>query len=164
MEPDAPPALVAGLVMAVGLAGTIVPAVPGTPLIWIAALGYGVAVGFGALGIVAMVAITALFAAGVAAKIVLPQRAASAGGAPRSTLVVAGVGGIIGFFVVPIVGFALGAIAGILLAEYRRTGDWAPAWRSTKGVIVGFGIGTLLEIAAAVAMIATWAVWVAIRA
>lgn len=150
--------------MVVGLAGTVVPALPGTPLIWIAALGYGIAAGFGATGIVAMVVISALLVVGIAAKVILPQRAAAGAGAPRSTLVVAAIAGVIGFFLIPVVGMPLGAIVGVLLAEYRRTRDWGPAWRSTKRVIVGFGVGTLVEIGAAAGMIAAWAMWVYVRA
>lgn len=152
--------VVAGLVMAVGLAGTVVPFVPGLPLIWAAALGYGLAEGFGAPGWVAMAAISALMGAGILAKIVFPKRRADATGAPRSTILVGGIGGVIGFFVVPFVGLPLGALVGVLLAEQRRTSDWQSAWASTKQVAIGFGLGTLAEMSAGALMIACWVVWV----
>jgi uncharacterized protein len=152
------------LAMAVGLFGTLLPFVPGLPLIWGAALVYGLIEGFGPAGWVAMTVITLAAISGMAAKIVLPQRRASAGGAPRSTLIVGGIVGIIGFFVVPIVGLPLGAVAGVYLAEYWRTADPGTAWRSTKEVIVGFGIGTLLEMSAGVVMILVWVAWVLLSA
>jgi uncharacterized protein len=148
------------LVMAVGLIGTVLPFVPGLPLIWGAALVYGLIEGFEATGWAAMAVITLLAIGGMAAKIVLPQRRASATGAPRSTLIVGGIAGIIGFFVVPIVGLPLGAVAGVYIAEYWRTADPGTAWRSTKQVIVGFGIGTLLEMGAGIVMILAWVVWI----
>jgi uncharacterized protein YqgC (DUF456 family) len=148
------------LVMAVGLIGTVLPFVPGLPLIWGAALVYGLIEEFGTPGWVAMSIITLVAIGGMVAKFVLPQRRASAGGAPRSTLVVGSIAGIIGFFVVPIVGLPLGAVAGVYLAEYWRTADPGAAWRSTKQVIVGFGIGTLLEMSAGLVMIIAWVAWV----
>lgn len=157
---DSWPEAIAGLVMALGLVGVIVPFLPGLPLIWGAALGYGIAEGFGVAGWLAMALITALLGAGILAKIVLPKRRAEATGAPRSTITAGAVGGVVGFFVVPFVGLPLGAVAGVLLAEYRRTSDWQTAWRSTKQVAIGFGLGTLAEISAGVLMIACWVVWV----
>jgi uncharacterized protein YqgC (DUF456 family) len=75
-------------------------------------------------------------------------------------LLLGSIAGIIGFFVVPIVGLPLGAVAGVYLAEYLRTADPGTAWRSTKQVILGFGIGALFEMSAGVVMIVAWVIWV----
>lgn len=148
------------LVMASGLIGVVVPFVPGLPVIWGAAAFYGWSTGFGRVGVVAMVLITALLVAGSVAKLVIPQRAASAGGAPRSSIVVAAIAGLIGFFVIPVVGLPLCAVAALYAMEYRRTDDGARAWRSTKAAIVGFGVGVLVELGAGMLMIACWVGWV----
>jgi uncharacterized protein YqgC (DUF456 family) len=148
------------LVMAAGLVGTILPAVPGLPLIWIGALGYGMIEDFGTEGVAAMTVITLFLVAGVASKYVLAHRRARDSGAPRRSIIAGGMLGFVGFFVIPVVGFFIGAALGVLLAERRRAGDWSAAWISTKGVITAFGIGVLLEMAAGVAMIAAWVVWV----
>ena len=160
MDDSAWATAIAGLVMAAGLAGTLVPFLPGLPLIWAAALGYGIATEFGVAGWVAMALISALMAVGILAKVVLPKRRAEQTGAPKSTLTAGAVGGLIGFFAIPIVGLPIGALAGVLLAEYRRTSDWATARASTKQVAIGFGFGTLAEIGAGLGMIACWVVWV----
>jgi uncharacterized protein YqgC (DUF456 family) len=160
MDNDTLTIVLVALVMAVGLIGTVLPFVPGLPLIWGAALVYGLIEGFGITGWVAMAAITAVAIAGMAAKIVLPQRRATTSGAPKSTLLVGSIAGIIGFFVVPIVGLPVGAVAGVYLAEYWRTADPGTAWRSTKQVILGFGLGALLEMSAGIVMIVSWVVWV----
>ncbi len=152
--------VVVAIVMAVGLVGVIVPFLPGLPLIWGAALAYGLLEGFGATGWIAFVVITLVMAGGMIAKIVLPKRRATASGAPNSTLAIASITGIIGFFLIPVVGLPLGAVAGVLGAEYRRTGDLDAAWRSTKQVIVGFGLGALFEMGAGLVMIITWVIWV----
>ena len=152
--------LIVGLVMAAGLVGIVLPFIPGLPLIWGAALVYGLVEGFGTTGTVAMIVITLFLIGGVTAKIVVPQRRAAAGGAPNSTLAAGAVLGIVGFFTIPIVGLPLGAALGVLLAEYGRTGNWPAARRSTKEVIVGFGIGALLEMGAGIVMVGAWVVWV----
>ena len=68
--------------------------------------------------------------------------------------------GLIGFFVIPVVGLPLGAVAGVYLAERRRLGTHELAWRSTVTVVKAFGVGVLIEMGAGVAMIAAWVVWV----
>jgi uncharacterized protein len=151
------------VVMALGLAGTVVPLVPGLILIWAAALGYGFLVGFGTAGLIGMTLITALLVVGTTAKYVLARRGAGATGAPRSTITAAALLGLVGFFVVPVVGFPLGAAIGIFIAERHRLGDSSAAWASTKRVLAGFGRGALVEMGAGVCMIVCWAGWVWLR-
>lgn len=149
-----------GLVMAVGLIGTLLPLLPGLPIIWAAALVFGLAEGFDRAGAVAFALITVLAVGGIVAGLVLPHRRVATKGAPAST-VAAGVAlGIIGFFAVPVVGLPVGAVGGVLLAERARTGDWAAAWATTKDLLVGFGIGVAVEFAAGLAMILCWVTWI----
>ncbi len=150
------------LVMAVGLIGTVLPFVPGLILVWGAALVYGLVAGFGAAGWVAMAVITALLILGIVAGIALPHRRVSEGGAPRATVLAGIAGGIIGFFVIPVIGLPLGAVVAVLLAERARTPDWAVAWSSTRNLVVGFGLGALAQLAAGLLMITTWVVWVVV--
>ena len=148
------------LVMAVGVAGTVVPLVPGLGLVVAAAAGYGLAEGFGDVGLLAMVVIVVLALAGTAAGVVLPSRAAGHTGASRASLLAGAVGAVIGFFAVPVVGLPLGGAAGIYLAERLRSGDGATAWRSTRATLKGFGLGALAQLAAALAIVLTWVGWV----
>ena len=149
-----------GLAMAVGLIGTLLPFLPGLPIIWAAALVYGLAEGFEGVGPVAFTLITLLAVTGVVAGLVLPHRRVAARGAPTSTVAAGVVLGIIGFFVIPVVGLVVGAVGGVLLAERSRTGDWTIAWATTKDLLVGFGIGVAVEFAAGIAMIVSWVAWV----
>ena len=160
MESPLSVVVLVGLVMAVGVAGTVVPLVPGLGLVVAAAVGYGLAEGFGSVGVLAMVVIVVLALAGTAAGVVLPSRAAGHTGAPPASLAVGAVGAVIGFFAVPIVGLPLGGAAGIYLAERVRSGDGATAWRSTRATLKGFGLAALAQLAAGIAMVLTWAGWV----
>ena len=148
------------LVMAIGVAGTVLPFVPGLPIVWGAALVYGLAVGFDAIGWVAFGAITAIFVVGSVVGFVLPHRRAGRAGAPRSTVLIGLVAGIIGFFVIPVIGLPLGAVAGLYAAERARTGDARTAWVATKELVVGFGLGALVQLGAGLAMVGCWVAWV----
>lgn len=150
------------LVMVAGLIGTVLPFVPGLPLVWAAALFYGLVAGFGATGWISFAIITILAVVGVVAGIVLPHRHVSERGAPFSTVLAGIAGGVVGFFVIPIIGLPLGAVVGVLLAERVRTADWGEAWTATRNMIVGFGIGALAQVACGLGMIITWVVWVAL--
>lgn len=147
-------------VMAVGMLGVVLPFLPGTGLIWGAGLVYGVVSGFGFVGWSAFVVMTVLLAAGAIAKYALPHRVGVASGVPRSTLLTATALGIVGFFVVPVIGLPLGAAGGVLVAEHSRLGNWPAAWRTTRRVVTGYGVGVLIELVAAVGMIAAWLTWV----
>lgn len=148
------------LAMVVGVAGTVLPFLLGLPIVWGAALVYGIVEGFGAVGWVAFAAITVLAIVGMVLGFTLPHQRLSASGAPRSTVFVGLVVGIIGFFVIPVVGLPLGAIAGVYAAERLRTGDGRTAWTSTKNLVVGFGLGAAVQVGAGLAMIACWVAWV----
>jgi uncharacterized protein len=148
-----------GLMMAVGLIGTLLPLLPGLPIIWAAALIYGLLEDFSGAGAVAFTLITVLAVAGIVAGFVLPHRRVAAKGAPASTVAAGVVLGIVGFFVIPVVGLVLGAVGGVLIAERARTGDWDTAWTTTKDLLVGFGIGVAVEFATGLAMILCWVAW-----
>lgn len=152
-------ALVA-VAMAVGIAGTVVPLVPGLGLVAGAALVYGIVEGFGGVGVVCFAVIVGIAAAGTAAGIVLPKRAAGGAGAPRTSLLVGAVGAVIGFFAVPVVGLPLGGAIGIFVGELARSGDRAVAWRTTLATLKGFGLATVAQLGAGLAMSVVWVVWV----
>lgn len=148
------------LAMFVGIIGTVIPLLPGLPIVWAAALVYGLVEGFGVIGWIFFAIITLVGIGGSIAGLVVPQRQVQGGGAPFSTTVVGVIGAIIGFFVIPVVGIVIGAVAGVFLAELTRTGDRNDAWASTKRAIVGFGIGAAVQMGAGVVMMLVWVAWV----
>ena len=152
-------ALVA-LAMAVGVVGTVIPLVPGLALVWAAALAYGLSEGFGTIGTAAFSLVSVFAIAGALAGWVVPVRIAGAAGAARSSILLGAVAAIVGFFVIPVVGLPVGGVAGVYAAELQRTGDGAAAWRATRATIAGFGLAALVQFALALAMTATWVVWV----
>jgi uncharacterized protein YqgC (DUF456 family) len=83
------------------------------------------------------------------------MRAADVG---TSTLVAGAVLGVIGFFVIPVVGLVIGFVLGVYLAELVRRHDQRVAWTSTKHALKGVALSVGVELAGA--LLATMA-WVA---
>ena len=151
-----------GLVMVVGLVGVVVPVLPGTALVLAAGIGWAVLVvgsGPGRWIVVAVMAV--LFVVGTVAKYVLPGRRLS-GRLPRSTLLLAGAGALVGLLLLPPLGLLLGALAGTYVASARRLGHGAPALHATVQVLQAVGVGVLAELTAGVLMVATWLVGLAL--
>jgi uncharacterized protein len=148
--------LLVGLVMLVGLVGVVVPVLPGSLLVWAAGIAWVWLDGGGVWRWTVAAVLTGLLVTGTALKYVLPARRASGAGAPRSTLLLGGAGAVIGFFVIPFLGFLIGGVGAVFLAELSRLSTPAAAWRSTRAVLVGIGIGMLVELCAAVLMVAVW--------
>jgi uncharacterized protein len=155
-----PAELLVALLMAVGLLGVLVPLVPGLGLVWAGGLGWVLLDGAGPLRWTVLGVMTLLLLAGTAAAYVLPGRSARAGGAPWSTLAAGGAGAVVGFFAIPVVGLLVGGLAGLFLAELARCRSVPAARASTRAVLVGIGLGVLVQLGAGIAMVATWVVGV----
>ncbi len=123
------------LLILVGLVGIVVPVLPGLLLVlggvllW--ALMEGGAVAWGVFAVSVGVAV-----AGYVLQYMLPGRRMREQGVRSSTLALAVVLGIIGFFVVPVVGAVVGFVLGIFLVETGRSRDRAQAWQRTKHALV----------------------------
>jgi uncharacterized protein len=151
------------LVMLLGLFGVVVPVLPGLLLVWIAAVVSTLVVGADLTGWALVAVLTLLFAGGTAATIWLPTRQGRQGGVPLRSFGAAGVGAVVGFFAVPIVGFLLGAGAGLAVAEYHRLGDWPQTRRSLATVVRGYGLGVVVELGVGLTMILVWGLGVLLR-
>lgn len=146
------------IAIAAGLAGMIVPVLPGAVLIAAAILVWALEVGGSTAWIVFGVAL-ALLVLGSVVKFLVPGRRLQAAGVPNRSLW-AGAGlGVVGFFVIPVVGIFVGFVLGIYLAEWQRVGRDA-AWPSTKHALKATGLSILIELAAGVLAAAAWAVGV----
>lgn len=151
----------AGLVMVIGLCGVVIPLLPGLTLIWVAALAYGFAVGWGPGAVTVMVVLSLLLTVGIVKSVIVPRRAAAGGGASGLAQFFGLVGAVAGFFLIPIVGVIVGALVGILGAEFAIKRDWDEAWTATKATAKGFGISALIDLGLGLAMITVWAAWAA---
>ena len=147
------------LVIAVGIAGIIVPVLPesilvlGAVLVW--ALDIGTTTAWAVFAVCAV-----LLAAGSVVKYLVPGRSLKASGVPNRTLLVGALLAFIGFFVVPVVGLFIGFVLGIYLAERTRVGA-AAAGPSTRSALRAVGVSILIELAAAALAALAWVAGVA---
>ena len=147
--------LIAGAAILVGVLGVLVPVLPGLLLCWLgvllwALLGDAGAVRWLVLGLATLVALT-----GTVVKYLWPGKRLKGTGVPTSSLAAAGVLGVVGFFVIPVVGLVLGFVLGMWLAERLRLGP-GQAWPSTRGALGAVGLSLLVEFAAALGVAVVW--------
>jgi uncharacterized protein YqgC (DUF456 family) len=149
--------VVVALVVVVGLVGIVVPVLPGLLLIWA-----GVAVWSterqDGTGWTVLAVVTALALAGSALKYLLPGRRMRTEGVPSRTMVIGGALGLVGFFVIPVVGLLVGFVLGVYLAERWRLGDHGRAWASTIVALKAAGWSMLIELLTGLTMATTWLV------
>ena len=150
--------LIAGLVILVGIVGILVPVLPGLLLIAAALIGWAAYVGGSVAWTVAVLGVLVL-GLGALVKYLVAGRHLRSKGVPSSTLVVGGVLGIVGFFVVPVIGLPLGFVLGIYLAELQRVGR-AQAWPATRHALTAVGLAVLIELTAGLLATSIWAVGV----
>lgn len=143
-----------GLVVVVGLVGIVVPVLPGTMLILGAVLVWTVLEGTGPAWTVFAV-VTTLLVAGTVVKYAVPGRRLRTAGVPNRTLWSGALLGLVGFFVIPVLGLFLGFVAGVYLAESQRLGREA-AWPSTRHALLAVGLSVLIELAAGLFAATVW--------
>jgi uncharacterized protein len=147
---------IAGLAIGLGVLGVVIPVVPGLLLSWLGVLFWALlAGGSGAVrwGVLAVATLLAVVGAGI--KYLLPGRRLKSAGIPNSALLAGGVLGLIGFFVIPVVGLILGFVLGVWLVERARLGP-DQAWASTKQALGAAGLAMLIEFTAALAVAVVW--------
>ena len=144
-----------GLVIALGLVGIVAMVLPGTMLILGALLVWAALVGETAGWVTFAVAATFLVL-GQIVKYVVPGRRMKDVGVPGSTLLAGSLLGIVGFFVIPVVGLPLGFVAGVYVAELLRVGGTAA--RGTTGhALRAVGLSLMIELAFGMLAALTWA-------
>jgi uncharacterized protein YqgC (DUF456 family) len=146
------------LAIAVGLVGVVVPLLPGSLLVLAAVLVWAWDIGTTAGWIVLAVA-ASFIALGTVVKYIVPGRRLKGAGIPGSTMLLGGLLGVVGFFVIPVIGLPIGFVLGVYLAELRRVGS-AAAWPATKHALKAVGLSMLIELVASLCAAATWAMGV----
>ena len=150
---------IAMVMMAVGM--LVIPILPGLVIIWVSALGYGIAAGFGVLGWVMFAFITILMLAGSILDNVLMGAQAHKEGAPWWVVIIAMASAIIGSLVIPIpiVGGILAALLVLFLIEWMRLKDTTKALVSMRGMLVGCGWAAVFRVIIGLVMIGLWLIW-----
>ena len=148
--------VLAAVLILVGFAGTVLPALPGVPLIFAGMALAAWADGFVHIGTWTLVVLGVLCALAIAADIVAGLLGAKRVGASGWALFGAAVGTLAGFFL-GLPGLVLGPFVGALAGELLAGGSFRRATTVGVGTWVGMLIGTLAKIALSFAMLGVFA-------
>ena len=151
--------ILVALAIAVGLVGVVVPLLPGTLLVFGAiavwALFERTTTAWVTLGIVAVVlAVTLLI------KYLWPMRRMREAEVSTLSLVAGAVLGVIGFFVVPVLGLPLGFVLGVYLAELANRRSQRLAWASTVHAVKGVALSVGVELVGGLLATVVWVIGV----
>jgi hypothetical protein len=149
-------ALVVAL-LAIGLAGSVLPFLPGAPLIFLGVLVYALATNFQPIGAGKLLVLASLAALAHVLEYVAGALGAKFGG---SLWAVAGalLGAVVGLFFGPpglVVGPVIGAVAGELL----KTGKVEQSVKAGVGALVGMVVGLFVRFALAFTMVGLFLWW-----
>ena len=143
------------LAIAVGLVGIVVPLIPGILLVF-AAIAVWAVVENNVTGWVTFGVVAALVAASTLIKYLWPVRRMRAADVSTWSLVAGAVLGIVGFFVIPVVGLVIGFVLGVYLAELANRRDQRVAWISTKHALKGVALSVGVELTGALLATVAW--------
>lgn len=153
--------VVVGLVILVGLAGIVVQVLPGNTLVGGAILVWAIMTGGTTAWVAFAVALTFIVAA-EGGQLLLAGRHMRRAEVPWSTLAWGGLAGVVGFFVIPVVGLFVGFIGAVFLAELVRRRDRRAAWRATVAALQATGITIVVQLLGGLLATAAWGVGVAL--
>ncbi|WP_433660245.1 DUF456 domain-containing protein [Nocardia sp. CA-128927] len=149
--------VVVGLVILVGLLGIIIPILPGVILIFGAIAVWAFMTG-GATAWTVFAISTALLVLSGVIKYTWPGRKMKDAGVANRSLILGAVLGIVGFFVVPVVGLFVGFVLGVYLSELQRLRIGQQAWQSTVHALKGVGLSMLIELLGALLATGVWVI------
>jgi uncharacterized protein len=148
-----------GALIFVGLLGILVPAVPGALLVVVAILIWASEQATAGSWVVFGIAAAAVAVTQVA-KYTVPGRRMVSGGVPRTSMLFGLALGIVGFFVVPVIGLFLGFVLGVFAAERRRLADRRSALAATRSAVRAVSLSVVIELGGALTAAAAWLVGV----
>ena len=151
--------ILVGLTMVVGWLSLLIVIVPGLVIMWVGALGYGIATGFGTTGWIIFAIMTILMIVGSVIDNFLMGASARQKGASWWSLGAAWVGAIIGTIVLPPIGGLIFALLALFLVEYFRLKDTKQAFDSSTSLATGCGWSVGVRLAIGFIMLILWVLW-----
>jgi hypothetical protein len=154
-------AIATGAAVVAGLAGIVLPVLPGLPLVLVGLLVWAIVAGHPVAWVAFAVGVLVCSAAWVL-MYYLPGKRLQAAGVPTRVILVAALAGIVGFFVVPVVGLPLFFVAAVYLQETLRHRDARASLPSTWQAILAYGLSLLIELTAGLVAATAWLVAVVV--
>lgn len=142
------------LALLLGLAGVVLPVLPGALLLFGGALLVAWAGGFALVGWPTLTVVGLLALAILAADWVAAALGARATGASRWAMVGASAGLVVGLFLGP-AGIILGPVVGAVALEYWQDPDFGKALHAGLGTFLGFLVGSVVKVVLAFVLLGT---------
>lgn len=147
------------VLMAAGVIGSLLPFIPGTPLILVGALIHAVATDFEPVSEWRLLLLVVLAIVGYALDYLSGALGTKKLGGSRWAMFGAVAGGLVGIFFGPI-GILVGPIVGAVAVELMYRKDMSIALKSGVGAVVGVFLGVVAKLSIAVAMVGLFSYWV----
>lgn len=150
-----PQPVLVGLVLLLGLLGTVLPGVPGPLVVWAAVFWWAMwdqsnAAWWLLTGTTGLLLVTSVI------RFLVPTGDRHAAEVGRRALLVAGAAGTVGFVALPVVGVLPGFVGGLYGCERVRLGGHGAAVASTRSALRSGGWRTLTELTACLLITTTW--------
>ena len=150
------------IVMLIGLVGSVVPGLPGSPIVLVAAIGHRLYFGDASASNLVLFILAGLMVVSIALDLVATALGAKKFGATWRGAVGAVIGGIVGlFFALP--GIILGPFVGATLFEMFGDKEFKQAAKAGAGAVIGLLLGVVGKFVICVIMITLFATNAIIR-
>ncbi|OGB96049.1 MAG: hypothetical protein A2Z31_10470 [candidate division NC10 bacterium RBG_16_65_8] len=147
-----------GALLIAGLAGSLLPFLPGTPLILAAALVHALATDFNPIGAGRLMVLAGLTALAYVLDYVAGAVGAKKFGGSVWAVVGALVGGVVGLFFGP-PGLLIGPVVGAVAGELLKSGEMEHSLKAGFGALVGMVVALLARFALAFTMVGLFLWW-----
>lgn len=145
-----------GAAIVIGLIGVVIPLLPGTALIALAIAVWALFGGGGAWWVLAVC--IAVLGASWALKYAVGGARLSEAGVGRLSIVTGVGAGIVGFFLIPVIGLLIGFVAGVFAAEAATLRDARAGWSAALAATKAAGVTILIELAGGLIAATIWLV------
>ena len=148
------------ILMVAALVVSFVPVLPGTVIVWIAAMAFGLITQWTRFTPAAGIAATAIMIFSVSSDFWLPALGVKTGGLTCLGAIGSLIGGLIGTFLIPlpICGTLIGAVVGALVVEMIHFRNMRKALQAGQSAATMFVLGYILECASSIAVFVVYAV------
>ncbi|MTI47005.1 MAG: DUF456 domain-containing protein [Firmicutes bacterium] len=145
--------IVSLVIMLIGFIGVFLPAIPGTGLIFITALVYGIITKFSEITVTIIVILGILTVVSLVFDYIASLITTKKAGASRFGLAGALIGGITGFIIFSLVGFLIGQFLGAIIGELIKRTDTKKSIKIGLATFVGYILGVVANSTIAASMI-----------
>lgn len=148
------------LLWVVGMAGAVLPIIPGVILILAGFAGYGLFFSFAPLGFWFWLLQTAIAALILISDYMISVLGVKAFGGSKRSMQLSIVGLIFGPFIIPVAGLLVGPFLGGVIGDYMENKDWKRALQAGFGAVVGLFSSAVAQILLQLLMIVLFFIWI----